>query len=58
MIKQNRANGPLPGLQVRRVFIAGYSGAAITLLTYDRVFGLSSPLFDGYVFDASGPRGQ
>ena len=58
LIKQNQADGPLPGLRVQRVFIAGYSGAAITLLTYDRVFGLHSPLFDGYFFDAGGPRGQ
>lgn len=58
LLKQNNPNGPLPHLHVRRVFISGYSGAAITLLTYDRVFGLHSPLFDGYFFDAGGTRGQ
>ncbi len=58
LIKRNDPAGPLPGLPVKRVFIAGYSGAAITLLTYDRVFSLNSPLFDGYFFDAGGPRGQ
>ena len=58
LLKQNKADGPLPGLHVKRVFVTGYSGAAITLLTYDRVFGLNSPLFDGYFFDAGGPRGQ
>ena len=58
LLKQNRADGPLPGLRVKRVFVTGYSGAAITLLTYDRVFGLNSPLFDGYFFDGGGPRGQ
>ena len=56
LLKQNKANGPLPGLHVKRVFLTGYSGGAITLLTYDRVFGLNSPLFDGYFFDAGGPR--
>ena len=58
LIKQNKAGGPLPGLPVKRVFITGYSGAAITLLTYDRAFGLHSTLFDGYFFDAGGPRGS
>ena len=58
LLKSNKADGPLPGLHVQRVFITGYSGAAINLLTYDRVFGLNSPLFDGYFFDGGGPRGQ
>ncbi len=58
LLKQSKADGPLPGLHVKRVFVTGYLGAAITLLTYDRVFGLNSPLFDGYFFDAGGPRGQ
>ncbi len=58
LLKQNKTAGPLPGLHVKRVFATGYSGAAITLLTYDRVFGINSPLFDGYFFDGGGPRGQ
>ena len=58
LLKQNRQDGPLPGLRVKRVFVTGFSGASITLLAYDRVFGLNSPLFDGYFLDAGGPRAQ
>ena len=56
LLKQNKSDGPLPGLQVKRVFITGCSGGALTLLAYDRVFGLNSRLFDGYFFDAGATR--
>ena len=56
LLKRNEPDGPLPGLHVERVFITGYSGGAITLLAYDRVFGINSRLFDGYFFDGGATR--
>ncbi len=58
LLKSNGSGGPLPGYDIKRVFITGYSGAAVTLLAYNRVFGLNSPLFNGYFVDAGGPRNQ
>lgn len=57
LLKQtsNPAN-PLAGYAVGKTFVSGYSGGASTLLTYDRVFGLNSSLFDGYLLAAGGFR--
>ena len=56
LLKSNRLEGPLPGLNVRRVFLTGYSGSTFTVLTWDRVFGINSPLFDGYMLTYGSPR--
>ena len=56
LLKSNRLLGPLPGLDVKRVFLTGYSGSTFTALTWDRVFGINSPLFDGYMLTYGSPR--
>ncbi len=53
LLKSNASGSPLAGYSVKHLLITGYSGAASILLTYDRVFGLHSSLYDGY-FVASG----
>ena len=56
LLKSNGFGGPLPGLNVKRVFLTGYSGSTFTALTWDRVFGINSRLFDGYMLTYGSPR--
>ena len=56
LLKSNSATGPLAGYNVKHLFLTGYSAAAELLLTYNRVFGLNSPLYDGYFEVAGGYR--
>ena len=56
LLKSNLPHGPLPGLNVKRVFLTGYSGSTFTALTWDRVFGINSRLFDGYMLTYGAPR--
>ena len=56
LLKSNASTGPLNGYNVRHLFLTGYSGGAQVLLTYNRVFGLTSPLWDAYFEVAGGFR--
>ena len=56
LLKSNGSGSPLAGYAVKHLLITGYSGAASILLTYDRVFGLHSSLYDGYFVAAGGFR--
>ncbi len=56
LLKSNGAGSPLAGYDVKHLFLTGYSGGASILLTYNRVFGQTSGLYDGYFVAAGGFR--
>ncbi len=56
LLRSNASGSPLAGYGVRHLFLTGYSAGASILLTYDRVFALNSPLYDGYFVAAGGFR--
>ncbi len=56
LLKSNGATGPLTGYNVKHLFLTGYSAGASILLSYNRVFGLNSPLYDAYFVAAGGFR--
>ena len=56
LLKSNGSTGPLTGYSVKHLFLTGYSAGASILLSYNRVFGVNSPLYDAYFVAAGGFR--
>ena len=56
LLRSGNSFSPLKGYAVKHLFLTGYSGAASILLTYDRVFSLTSSLWDAYFVAAGGFR--
>ena len=56
LLRSGAADSPLAGYRVSALYLYGYSAGATDLLTYDRVFGLNSPLYDAYFLAAGGIR--
>ena len=56
LLKSGGSTSPLAGYNVKSLFLTGYSAAAEILLSYDLVFGQTSPLYSGYMVSAGGFR--